>query len=69
MAVTPVVRNVLRGRIRAQAHSAIAVGERLVTAFNKNNELLLFVGDVGPGSVAEFEAILAQWRLALATKA
>lgn len=69
MPVVPVVRHVLRGRIRAQAQYELVLGQRLVNAYHLNPELLLFTGLTGPGSSGEFLACLAQMKTALATRA
>jgi hypothetical protein len=65
MPVVPVLRRVLRGRIRAQTRYAYQIGQSLLRAFEKNPELLLFNGATGPGSTGDFQIILNQWATAL----
>ena len=69
MPVVPVVRNVLRGRIRAQAQYQVILGDRLVAAYLKNPDLLLFNGASGPGSWADFNICLEHIAIALITRA
>lgn len=61
MSVVPRVRYVLRGTIRAQVTYAIALGNRIITAFGKNSSLALFTMGDTPASLPNFQALLAHW--------
>lgn len=68
MPVMAVPRNVLRGRIRAQVQYQTVLGERLIRAYELNPDLLIFTGDTGAGSKADFAACLFQMSIALLTR-
>jgi hypothetical protein len=69
MPVVAAKRHVLRGRIRQQVQYQLLLGNRLVDAYLKNLDLLIFTPGTGSGSQPEFSACLAQMAIALSTRA
>lgn len=65
MPVIPVVRHILRGRIRAQVQYQLLLGERLATAYGLNRDLQIFTGLTGAGSLTDWNQCLTQMTTAL----
>jgi hypothetical protein len=68
MPVVPVLRFILRGKIRAQVTYAINLGFRIVKAGRTNPSLDLFAVPGSTTAQAEFLALLAYWQTLLQQK-